>query len=101
MLVIHAAFPIETKKRSTAIELSQTLAEQSRNEDGVIEYRIAADVEDEGTIRFFERYEDEEAFGAHARTDHFKAFAAELPALLDGEPTVTRFDVSDVSAVEF
>ena len=51
-------------------------------------------------FRFFERYEDEAAFDAHAETDHFQEFAAALPDLLAGEPEITRYDVDTASAVE-
>jgi len=100
MLVIHATFPVDPDHRDEAMDLMQELAEQSRNEDGILEYRVTTDIEAPNTFRFFERYEDEAAFGAHAQTDHFAAFEAELPDLLAGEPTVTRFDVESVSDVE-
>lgn len=66
----------------------------------MIDYRAAADVEDPNTFRLLEQYDDEEAFGAHAETDHFQEFEEALPDLLAGEPEVTRFDVSGSSDVE-
>ncbi|QSW99743.1 putative quinol monooxygenase [Haloterrigena alkaliphila] len=100
MLVIHATFPVEPDSRDEALELVRDLAEDSREEDGIIDYRVATDVEEPNVFRFFERYEDEAAFGAHAETDHFQAFEEALPDLLAGEPDVTRFDVESSSPVE-
>ena len=100
MIVIHATFPIDPDERDRALDLIRDLGEQSRAEDGIIEYRAAVDVDDENVIRFSERYEDEAAFGAHAQTDHFEAFAAELPDLLAGQPEVMRFDVSEAIELE-
>ena len=100
MLVIHATFPVEPDSHEAALELTRELAERSRAEDGTIDYRVTTDVEDENVFRFFERYEDEAAFDAHAETDHFQEFAAALPDLLAGEPEVTRYDVDTASAVE-
>jgi len=100
MLVVHATFPIDPDSREEATDLIGDLAEASRTEEGVVDYRAAADVEDPNTFRFLERYEDEAAFGAHAETDHFQAFERALPDLLAGEPEVTRFDVSEASEVE-
>jgi quinol monooxygenase YgiN len=100
MLVIHATFPVEPDSHEAALELTRELAERSRAEDGTIDYRVTTDVEDENVFRFFERYEDEAAFGAHAETDHFQEFAAALPDLLAGEPEITRYDVDTASAVE-
>lgn len=100
MLVIHATFPVDPDRRDEALELVEELAEDSREEDGVVDYRVTTDVEDPNVFRFFERYEDEAAFGAHAETDHFETFEEALPDLLSGDPEVTRFDVESASPVE-
>lgn len=100
MLVIHATFPVDPDSREDALELTRELAEQSRAEDGNVDYRVTTDIDDPNLFRFFERYEDESAFGAHAETDHFQEFEAALPDLLAGEPEVVRFDVDTASTVE-
>jgi quinol monooxygenase YgiN len=101
MLVVRATFPVDPDSREEALDLVRDLAAQSRAEEGVVDYRVATDAEDETVFRFFEQYEDEAAFGAHTESDHFEAFEEALPDLLAGEPQVTRFDVSDASEVEF
>jgi quinol monooxygenase YgiN len=101
MLVVQAAFPIAAEHRERATELIRELAEHSREEEeAIIEYRVAVDVDDENLFRFFEQYEDEAAFGAHAESDHFKRFEAELPELLVGVPEVTQFEVESATDVE-
>jgi quinol monooxygenase YgiN len=50
-------------------------------------------------VRFFEQYEEEEAFEAHSQTDYFQTFEEKLPDLLAGEPEVIQFEVD--SATEF
>jgi len=100
MLVIHATFPIEPTHRDRAVEQMRTLAERSRAEDGIVDYRVTTDIDDPTLFRFVEQYESEAAFEAHVETDHFRDFEAALPELLDGEPDVTRFDVENVSDVE-
>jgi quinol monooxygenase YgiN len=100
MLVVHATFPIDPNHRDRAVELMRDLAEQSRAEEGIVDYRVNTDIDDPDLFRFVERYEDEAAFGAHVETEHFREFEAALPELLDGEPTVTRFDIESVSDVE-
>ena len=100
MIVIHATMPLDSDERDRALDLAADLAKATRDEDGCIDYRVTTDVEDPNQLRFFEQYEDEAAFGAHAQADHFQSFAAELPDLLAGEPVITRFDVDSVSDVE-
>jgi quinol monooxygenase YgiN len=100
MIVLHAVFPVDPGKRDEATELFAEVAEQSRAEEGILTYRVTTDIEDENTFRFFEQYEDEAAFGAHAESDHFGRLEAALPDLLAGEPDVTRFDVDSATDVE-
>lgn len=100
MLVVHATFPIDPDSRDEALDLIESLAERSRDEDGIIDYRVATDIDDPNRFRVFEQYEDEAAFDTHAETEHFESFEAALPDLLAGEPEVTQFDVEEASAVE-
>lgn len=100
MIVIHAAFPIASEKRDEALDQIEALVEQSQAEDGMIEYRATTDVTDPNVVRFFEQYEDAEAFEAHTQTEHFQAFEAALPELLAGDPEVLRFDVDSASELD-
>ncbi|MGM0718276.1 MAG: putative quinol monooxygenase [Halobacteriota archaeon] len=100
MIVIHAEFPIDPDRHDEAVDLMREVAEQSRAEDGVIEYDIATDIDDPNLFRFTEQYDDTAAFTAHTGTDHVGELEAALPDLLAGEPNVTRFDVDGASDVE-
>jgi quinol monooxygenase YgiN len=100
MIVIHASFPIDPDSRDDALDLIENLVSESQQEDGVIDYRAATDVSDPNVVRFFEQYEDEEAFGAHTQTDHFQKLEAALPELLAGKPEVTKFDVDSAEELE-
>ena len=93
MIVMHATMPIDPDSREAALELVRDLAETSREEDGVIDYRVATDAEDPNTVRVFEQYEDDDAVEAHMGSDHFRSFQDEIAAHLAGEPTLYRFDV--------
>lgn len=100
MIVLHAAFPIDPDKLAEALELTEDLVEESNQEPGMIEYRATTDVTDENVIRFFEQYEDAEAFESHTETEHFQEFEEQLPDLLAGEPEVTQFQVSEATELE-
>lgn len=100
MIVLHAAFPIKPDKLDVALELTDHLVVESNQEPGLIDYRATTDIQDENTIRFFERYEDGDAFEAHTQTEHFQAFEERLPDLLAGEPEVLRFDVDSTTELE-
>jgi len=100
MIVLHATFPFDPDERDRALDLIDDLAAKSRQEEGMIDYRAATDVEDPNVVRFVERYEDEAAFEAHTQTDHFQEFEAALPDLLAGEPEVLRFEVESATEVD-
>jgi quinol monooxygenase YgiN len=97
MIVLYATIPLEAQHREAAIEMVEDLVEQSRAEDGVIDYRATTDVEDPNTLRFVEQYEDEAALQAHLETDHYERFERALPEWLAGRPDVVQFEVSEVS----
>lgn len=100
MIVLHAAFPIDPDSRDEALDMVEDLVEKSQAEDGMIEYRATTDVNEPNVVRFFEQYEDEDAFEAHTETEHFQEFEAALPDLLAGEPEVMRFEVDSASELE-
>lgn len=100
MIVLHAVFPIDPKKLDKALELAEDMVEKSNQEPGMIEYRATTDVLDENVIRFFEQYEDAEAFTSHTETEHFQNFEEQLPDLLAGEPEVIQFQVSETTELE-
>jgi quinol monooxygenase YgiN len=100
MIVLHASFPIDPDRHEEARDLAADLVERSNREDGMIEYRAAFDVTDPHTLRFFEQYEDAEAFEAHTETAHFQRFEERIPDLLAGDPQVVRFEVNDATELD-
>lgn len=101
MFVVNATVPVNPENRDEAKELFADVAEQSRTEDGIIDYRVSTDVDDPNLFRIFEQYEDDEAFETHMQTDHIDEFMAQLPDLLGGEVDATRFDVESSAELEF
>lgn len=104
MFATDAEVPVEPGIRDEALELAKEFADKSREEEGVIEYKISTDVYDPNVIRFFEVYEDDEAFQKHMETDHVEEWQAGLSELQDGElefGDVIRYDIESVSELEF
>ena len=99
MIVLHAVFPIEPDKLDDALDLAETMVEESNEEPGVINYRAATDIGAGNLLRFFEQYEHAAALETHVESDHFAAFEAALPDLLAGHPDIPRFDVDPASAL--
>ncbi|WP_458205364.1 putative quinol monooxygenase [Haladaptatus sp. NG-SE-30] len=85
MLIVHTSIPIKSERRAEAVSAAETLAEQSRNEDGMVRYRAMTDIENPNVLRFFEQYEDVAALEEHTETDYYRRFENELPELVDGD----------------
>ena len=97
MIVLNATIPVDPDSREQAVEAATDLAQASRAEDGVVDYRVTADLEDENVIRIFEQYEDDDAVNAHMESDHFLAFQGQVPEFAGGEVELYRFDVSETT----
>ncbi|MFB6253735.1 MAG: putative quinol monooxygenase [Halobacteriaceae archaeon] len=100
MIILHAKLPIKEEKMDEALELAKKLVEKSNQEEGMIDYRATRDIEDNNIIRFFEQYEDAEAFQAHNETSHFQEFEEKIPDLLANEPEIIKFKVSETTELE-
>lgn len=101
MIVIHARFRVDSDHRTKATGLIRKLVESLREEDGILEYRVATDIEDPNVFRFFEQYENEAAFEAHPQADHVQASVEAISDLLADEPEVVRFEVESATQLDF
>jgi len=92
MLVIHASMPLDPETRDEALDHIEGLAETVRaEEEGTLEYRAATDAEDPNVVRFFERYKDEAALGAHSRPTTTRSSPGCCPS---GSPASPRWSGS-------
>jgi quinol monooxygenase YgiN len=95
MQIVYAVLTAAPEHREAVIDHAREIAAASREEPGVIDYRVATDVEDPNVLRFVEQYDSEEAVEAHSETEHYEAFAeAVIPDLLASEPEITQFEVT-------
>ena len=96
-IVQYAIIPIDPDEHDAAIEALTELGEASREEDGVVDYRVTTDVDDENTVRIIEEYEDEDAVNAHMTSEHFEAFQAKVGGFAGGPVELYKYEVSEKS----
>lgn len=95
MQIVYAVLTAAPAHREEVLNRARTIAAASREEPGVIDYRVATDINEPNVLRFVEQYEDADAVEAHTQTAHYEAFGdAVMPDLLAEEPTVNQFEVS-------
>lgn len=97
MIVLQATIPVASDSREEMIEAATELAEQSRAEEGTIDYRFTADIEEPNVFRVFEQYEDEAAMNAHMESEHFETFQDQISEWVNGDVELVRFDVESTT----
>ena len=100
MMVVKATIPLNPDAREEALELMSEVSAKSREEDGIVDYRISVDVDDPNLVRVFEHYENEDVFASHMQKEHTQELVGQLPEFVGGEVEAIRFDVESVSELE-
>jgi len=70
--------------------LYQELIENTRKEEGCIEYGLFIDVKDENKCCFVEAWESEEALTAHMNSAHFKRLLPQIREFSAGSGEMTK-----------
>ena len=94
MIVIAGCVHVRPETRERAVAAALAMAAATRQEAGCQAYRFSADLADPTLFYLHEEWEDALALGRHFATPHMATFRAELPALLAGPSSITRFEVS-------
>lgn len=80
--------------RDAVLEHFVACARASREEEGCLDYWVAADPEDSGRLRVVERWASEPHLAAHFRTEHVAAFRDAVADLPRRAREVRRYFVS-------
>ena len=65
------------------------LVASTENEPGTLTYLLHHDAEDDDVLWFYERYDSQDAFEAHGKSEAMAATGPELRPLLAGRPELT------------
>lgn len=95
MIVIHSEVPIIAGEKTAASEILEEMASKSRQESGVIDYRVTFDIEAPATARIIEQYEDWEAVEAHESSSHLEWFKGAIEPYMRAEPTLYQYAVTE------
>lgn len=104
MIVVVGRVQTDADRRDGLIQVGQTVAKASREEQGCISYRMYQDTELESEFVFVEEWESDEALQRHFATSHVREFMQAILATLVAPPDVkfhtiaSTMDLSEVSA---
>ncbi len=80
-------------ERAALTDVLQKLVGGVEDEPGTLVYILHHDAADESVVWFYERYDSQESFDAHGKSDVMKAVGPELAPLMDGRPELTFLSV--------
>lgn len=95
MLLIIGTVRLPADNVPNALPAMKRMAEESRAEDGCIEYGYAEDVLDAGLIHVKEIWRDQAALDRHFASDHIAEWRAQWPVLGIGDRNLRVYDVGE------
>ena len=81
IFVLAKAIPKDDDAAGKIVEFAQDLIENSRKEDGNIDYNLYSNTGD-GSLLFVEQWESKEILNAHLQTEHFLKFGGNIEGLV-------------------
>ena len=81
IFVLAKAIPKDDEAGNKIIEFAQDLIENSRKEDGNIDYNLYCNTGDKSLL-FVEQWESKEILNAHLQTEHFLKFGENIADLV-------------------
>ena len=81
IFVLAKAIPKDAEATEKISEFAQDLIENSRKENGNIDYNLYYDIGD-GSLLFVEQWESKEILNAHLQTEHFLKFGGNIADLV-------------------
>ena len=95
IIVLAKAIPKDEEACEKIIEFAQDLIENSRKEDGNVDYNLYTNTAD-GSLMFVEQWEALEILGAHMQTEHFIKFGGNIAGLVAGELSIDVFNADAI-----
>ena len=93
MIFITAKFPVKPEHADDWPELSRAFTQACRAEDGCLWFDWSRSLDDPNEYVLVEAFRDDEAGGAHVRSEHFRTATRELPLYLSATPRIVNTTV--------
>jgi quinol monooxygenase YgiN len=96
MIIIHAYFKVDPKKRDEFLEQAQRVTVSTQAEEGNISYTFYENPEKKGEFVLLEKYRDQTAVQQHEETTAFKVFVSQLSNYLVEPLIVELFEAQKI-----
>ncbi|MBQ6813483.1 MAG: antibiotic biosynthesis monooxygenase [Methanobrevibacter sp.] len=95
IVVLAKVVPKSEEDCEKIIEFAQDLIENSRKEEGNVDYNLYSNTGD-GTLLFVEQWESMEILGVHLQKEHFLKFGANIENLVAEELSINVYDANEL-----
>ena len=96
IMVLAKAIPKDDEAREKIIEFAQDLIENSRKEEGNVDYNLYTNTGDESLL-FVEQWKSIEILGLHSKSEHFLKFGGNIADLLAQEFIIDVFNADAIN----
>ncbi|MDQ1669817.1 MAG: hypothetical protein QOE40_1878 [Actinomycetota bacterium] len=93
MIFITAKFRVLPEHADRWAEISAEFTQATRNEPGCLWFQWSRSVDEPNEYVLVEAFRDEEAGGAHVKSEHFKAAQQSLPPYLAETPRILNMTI--------
>lgn len=95
MIVIMGTFRVAAEHIDALLPLARKVAEQTRAEQGCIQYGYAQDIDDPALFHVSERWTDRPALVAHAKSAHMAEWVAARAGLGFHDRVIRLYETDD------
>jgi quinol monooxygenase YgiN len=99
MIVIAGTIRIDPAKKDEAAAAALEIMKETHKEEGNLAYVFSQDLEDDGLIYIFEKWESQAALDFHFKTPHMAAFQAKVGSLGVKGMDLEKFEIASVGPV--
>ncbi len=93
-VILAGRVRVRADRRAEFLAAAQAVTPPSRAEEGCISYSFFIDGTDDLSALWFEEWRSRADLDAHFQTPHFLAFAETMPEWVDGEASISVFQVA-------
>lgn len=99
MLIVAGTIRVNPAKRSELLEAVAPMVVASNAEAGCHAYVFSPDVDDDGLLHLFERWENQAALDAHFASEHMAEWQQRAAALEILERDILKYTIAEVGPV--
>ena len=97
MIFITAKFPVKPEYADDWPDISREFTEATRREEGCLWFDWSRSLDDPNEYVLVEAFRDDDAGGAHVKSDHFAKATSQLPSYLSRTPDIVNATVEGTS----